>query len=49
VVFLSRSESVQVTFVSKVIDKFNVKKATGVDKISVKLMKLGQISLLSQK
>ena len=37
----------QVTFVSKVIDKFNVKKATGVDKISVKLMKLGKISLLS--
>ena len=27
------------TFVSKVIDKFNVKKATGVDKISVKLLK----------
>jgi hypothetical protein len=35
------------TFVSKVIDKFNAKTATGVDKISVKLMKLGKISLLS--
>jgi hypothetical protein len=35
------------TFVSKVIDKFNTKTATGVDKISVKLMKLGKISLLS--
>ena len=31
---------------NEVIDKFNVKKATGVDKISVKLMKLGKISLL---
>ena len=41
--------SLTLTFVSKVIDKFNVKKATGVDKISVKLMKLGKISLLSQK
>ena len=33
-------KSTNETFVSKVIDKFNVKKATGVDKISVKLMKL---------
>jgi len=40
-------KSTNETFVSKVIDKFNVKKATGVDKISVKLMKLGKISLLS--
>ena len=32
---------------SKVIDKFNVKKATGVDKISVKFIKLGKISLVS--
>ena len=38
-------KSANETFVSKVIDKFNVK--TGVDKISVKLMKLGKISLLS--
>jgi hypothetical protein len=29
-------KSTNETFVSKVIDKFNVKKATGVDKISVK-------------
>ena len=35
------------TFVSKVIDKFNVKKATGVDKISVKLLKLGKPSLVN--
>ena len=41
------SKSTNETFVSKVIDKFNVKEATGVDKISVKLMKLGKISLLS--
>jgi hypothetical protein len=34
-------------FVSKVIDKFNVKKATGVDKISVKLLKLGKPSLVN--
>ena len=40
-------KSTNETFVSKVIDTFNVKKATGVDKISVKLMKLGKISLLS--
>ena len=40
-------KSTNETFVSKVIDKFNVKKATGVDKISVKLMKLVKISLLS--
>jgi hypothetical protein len=33
--------------VSKVIDKFNVKKATGVDKISVKLLKLGKPSLVN--
>ena len=39
-------KSTNETFVSKVIDKFNVKKATDVDKISVKLMKLGKISLL---
>ena len=31
--------------VNKIIDKFNVKKATGVDKISVKLLKLGKQSL----
>ena len=33
-------------FVSKVIDKFNVKKATGVDKLSVKLMKFGKPSIV---
>jgi hypothetical protein len=33
-------KSTNETFVSKVIDKFSVKKATGVDKISVKLMKM---------
>ena len=32
--------------VSKIIDKFNPKKATGGDKISVKLLKLGKPSLL---
>jgi hypothetical protein len=37
-------KSTNETFVSKVIDKFNVKKATGVVEISVKLMKLGKIS-----
>jgi hypothetical protein len=40
-------KSTNETCVSKFIDKFNAKKATGVDKISVKLMKLGKISLLS--
>ena len=40
-------KSANETFVSKVIDKFNAKKATGVDKISLKLMKFGKISLLS--
>ena len=32
--------------VSKIIDKFNPKKATGADKISVKLLKLGKPSLV---
>ena len=33
--------------VSKTIDKFKVKKATGVDKVSVKLLKLGKPSLIA--
>jgi hypothetical protein len=41
-------KSINETIVSKVIDKFNVKKATGVDKISVKLMKLGKISPITK-
>ena len=35
------------TVVSKIINKFNVKKATGVDKISVKLMKLSKESIVT--
>ena len=32
--------------VSKIIGRFNVKKATGSDKISVKILKLGQQALI---
>ena len=47
--FQSGSFSFQPTctdHVSKIIDKLNIKKATGVDKISVKILKLGKESFV---